>query len=181
MRWRGTLALLAAVVLAATWLYRDIARDRPDTGWQTLFEMPQPTPPALLVTHLLAFDPAQVSAVTLRRGAHTWRTERTAGGWSDVEDPRAIDEFLRALTQLAEILPIDVTPALLADHGLAPPRAAIELARRDGAPIVVLVGGHNPPSTGIYVQLGNGGPVALTGALLTWDLDKAERALRGPP
>jgi len=68
----------------------------------------------------------------------------------------------------------------LADHGLAAPAAEIELMRRGAAPLVLLVGGRNPPATGAYAQVGLGGPVALTGTPLTWDLEKAERALAAP-
>lgn len=177
MRWRGTLLLLAALIAAALWLYRDIARDRPDAGWRSLFALPVPTPPAEAITRLLAFDPAAVTDVSLQRGGQTRRTARTADGWQGVTDPAAVDDFLAALAGLAEIMPIEVPATQLADHGLAPPRAVVALERRDGAPIVLLIGGPNPPATGLYVQLGRGGPVRLTGALLAWDLDKAERAL----
>jgi hypothetical protein len=181
VRWRGTLALLVALIAAAFWLYRDVNAGRPDGSWQAIFAEPEPSPPGAEYKRLLSFDPAQVTAVTLRRDQRTLRSERTADGWSGTSDGAAIDEFLRALTQLAEIMPIEVDGASLADHGLAPPQAVIELTRRDGPPVVLLVGGRNPPATAIYAQIGLGGPVALTGALLTWDLDKAERALAAPP
>ncbi|MDX2167101.1 MAG: hypothetical protein SF182_08565 [Deltaproteobacteria bacterium] len=181
MRWRGTLALLIALVVAALWLYRDVTGGRSDVSWRAIFAEPEPPPPGAEYKRLLEFDPAQVTAVTLHHGERTLHTERTADGWSGTANGAAIDEFLRALTQLALIMPIEVDPARLADHGLAPAQATVELTRRDGAPIVLLVGGRNPPATAVYAQVGVGGPVALTGALLSWDLDKAERALAAPP
>lgn len=181
MRWRGTLALLIAFAVAAAWLYRDVTGGRPDTSWRTIFAEPQPSQPGSEFKRLLAFDPAAVTAITVQRGERTLHTERGADGWSGTKNGEPIDDFLRGLSELAEILPIDVGADGLADHGLAPPTAVVELTRRDGAPLVLLVGGRNPPATGVYAQVGRGGPVALTGALLIWDLEKAERALGAQP
>lgn len=179
MGWRGTVVLLLALIAAAFWLYRDVNAGRTDGSWQAIFAEPEPSPPGSEYRRLLSFDPAEVSAVTLRRDQRTLRSERTAEGWTAAG--AAIDEFLRSLTQLAEIMPIEVGPDELAAHGLAPPAAVIELTRRDAPPVVLLVGGRNPSATAVYAQVGSGGPVSLTGALLAWDLDKVERALAAPP
>lgn len=180
MGWRGTLALLVAVAGAAFLLYRDVNADRSERSWRAIFEEPRDTPPADQVTHLLAFDPAAVTAVAVRRGDQRWRAERAADGWSGAGRDTDIDGFLHDLGELAVILPIEVGPDTLRDHGLEPPQASVELTRAGAPPIVLQIGARNPPATGVYVRLGDQGPVVLTGALLLWDLEKVERAF-GPP
>ncbi|MFN8644491.1 MAG: hypothetical protein U0802_23580 [Candidatus Binatia bacterium] len=180
MGWRGTLALLVAVAAAALALYRDANAGRGQHSWRAVFEEPRETAPADQVTHLLAFDPRAVTAITLRRDHRQWRADRTADGWSGAGRATDMDDFLRDLLELAVILPIDVGPDTLREHGLDPPQASIELTQRAGAPITLLVGARNPPATGVYVRVGSDGPVVLTGALLLWDLEKVERAF-GPP
>jgi hypothetical protein len=178
--WRGTLVLLAAVASAAFLLYRDVNAERSERSWRAIFEEPRETPPADQVTRLIDFDPASVTTVTVRRGSQQWQAERTADGWSGAGRATDMDDFLHDLGELAVILPIEVGPDTLRDHGLEPPQASIALTRASAAPITVLIGARNPPATGVYVRVGNDGPVVLTGALLLWDLEKVERAF-GPP
>ena len=180
MGWRGTLVLLVAVATAAFLLYRDVNAGRSERSWSAIFEEPQETPPADQITHLLAFDPATVTAVTVRRHDRQWRAERTADGWSGAGRSTDMDDFLHDLGELAVILPIAVGSDTLRDHGLDPAQASIELTRAGAPPIVLHVGARNPPATGVYVRVGTDGPVVLTGALLLWDLEKVERAF-GPP
>ena len=177
MGWRGTLALTFALCAAGFALYRDIAADKRELSWQSVIEGQSAAPPGEQITHLLSFDPATVTAITLRRGDREWHTERRAGGWSGVAQPGAIDDFLANLLDLAEIMPIDVPAEELGAQGLAPPEGIIELQRRDRPPLILYLGRHNPPATAVYAQLGAGGRVVLTGALALWELDKAVRAL----
>lgn len=180
MGWRGTAALLVALGIAAFALYRDANAGRSARSWRAVFEEARETPPADQVTHLLAFDPKAVTALTLRQDGRQWRAERTADGWSGAGRATDMDEFLHDLQELAVILPIDVGPDTLREHGLAPPQASVELVRSAGPPITLLIGDRNPPGTGVYVRVGSEGPVVLTGALLLWDLEKFARAF-GPP
>jgi hypothetical protein len=175
--WRGTLVLALALGAAGVVLYREIGADHRELSWQSVIEGQSAAPPGEQITRLLAFDPATVTAVTLRRGDQEWHTERRAGGWSSVAQPGAIDDFLTNLLDLAEIMPIDIAPDELTAQGLNPPEGIIELQRRDLPPIVLHLGRHNPPATAVYAQLGTGGRVVLTGALARWELDKAVRAL----
>lgn len=177
MGWRGTLVLALALLVAGLCLYRELAGERGALSWQSVLEGPRGAPPGEQITHLLSFDPSTVTAVRLRRGDQEWRTERRAGGWSAAAQSRDVDDFLANLLELAEIMPIDVSPDELGDQGLAPPAGVVELQRRDQPPVVLFLGRHNPPATGVYAQLGPGGRIVLTGALALWELDKAIRAL----
>lgn len=177
MGWRGTLILTLALAAAGFALYREIAADQHALSWQSVIEGQSAAPPGDQITHLLSFDPATVTAVTLRRGSQEWHTERRAGGWSGVAQPGAIDDFVTNVHELAEIMPIDVPTDELAAQGLAPPEGVIELQRRDQPPLVLYLGRHNPPATAVYARLGAGGRVVLTGALALWEFDKAIRAL----
>ena len=180
MGWRGTAVLLVLVIGAALYLYEDVNADRRERSWRAIFEEPREAPPGELVTHLLAFDPKTVTAITVRRGAAQWRAERTGDGWSGAGRATDMDDFLHDLVDLSEIMPIEVGPDTLREHGLEPPQASVELTRTGAPPIVLLVGARNPPATGVYVRVGADGRVVLTGALLLWDLEKVERAF-GPP
>lgn len=177
MGWRGTLGLALALLAGGFYLYRELAAEHAPISWESVIEGPQ-TPPAEQITHLLSFDPATVSAIELRRDGQTWRTERRGEAWSGVGQAEVMNDFLADLQELAEIMPLDVAPDQLADHGLAPPEAVVELQRGSQAPVILYVGRRNPPSTGVYAQLGPGGRVVLTGALALWDFDKAIRGFR---
>lgn len=177
MGWRGTLVLLAALIVAAAYLYHDANTGRAERSWRVIFELPREPLPAEQVKHLLAFEPAEITAVTLRRGALVHTARRLPdGGWSGVERPRAVADLLSDLAGLAEVMPLEHDAVPLADLGLAPPQATVELTRGDAPPIVLLVGSRNPAGTGVYARVGVDGPLVVTGALLLWDLEKAERA-----
>lgn len=180
MGWRGTLILAVLVAAAALYLYRDVNAGRSDGSWGALFEEPRETPPGEQITHLLSFDAASVAAITLRRGDQQWRAERTGKGWSGAGENTDMNDFLHDLGDLAEIMPIEIGPDTLREHGLEPPQASLELTRTSQPPIVLLIGNRNPPATGVYVRVGADGPVVLTGALLLWDLEKIERAFDAP-
>jgi hypothetical protein len=102
--------------------------------------------------------------------------ERRGNSWSGVERPSDVDDFLTNMLGLAEVMPLDVTSDELAAHGLDPPEAMVELERDGQPPIVLSLGRNNPPSTGVYAQLGSG-RVVLTGALARWEFEKMARAL----
>lgn len=180
MGWRGTVLLLAVVVAATLFLYYDVNGGRRDGSWSAIFAEPQDTPPADQITHLVALDAASVTAIRVRSGDREWQATRTADGWSGVGRSSDVDEFLRDVGELAEILPIEIGPDTLRDHGLDPPQGSIELLRRDAPPLLLLIGSRNPPATGVYVRVGADGPVALTGALLLWDVEKFQRAATTP-
>ncbi len=180
MGWRGTAVLGVALLGAAIYLYRDVTAEHPDASWRAVLDEPRPPPPGAQIKHLLAFDPATVTAIRLRRGSQQWEAQRTGDDWRGVARAGDVDDFLRALLDLAEIMPLEVGARDLADHGLDPPQSAVEITRRDAPPVVLLVGRRNPPSTAVYVQLGPGGPVVLTGALLLWELDKIARSFAAP-
>jgi hypothetical protein len=179
MGWRGTSILLVVVAAAAFYLYHDVNADRAERSWQAIFEEAPEAAPGETITRLLDFDPATVTAVTVQRGTHQWRAEREDGGWSGAGRDTDMDAFLRDLGELAEILPIDVGADTLREHGLDPPQGSVELQRRGAPPIVLRIGVRNPPATGVYVRVGDDGPVVLTGALLLWNIEKVERAF-GP-
>lgn len=181
MRWRGTVGLLAALAVAAGWLYYEANAGRSERSWEAIFELPKPPAPEEQITRLLAFDPAEVTALTLRRGDTVRSTQRTAdGGWTGVERPKEVDELLTDLAELAEIMPLEPDAAPLRDLGLDPPQAVFEITRRDAPPIVLRIGQRNPPGTGVYAQVGTDGPLVVTGALVLWTLEKANRALPPP-
>jgi hypothetical protein len=176
MGWRGTLILALTVIGAGLYLYHDLVAANADLSWESIVGGPREAPPGESITHLLSFDPRTVRAVHLRRGEQEWRTERRAAGWSDVERASEVDDFLANLLEFAEVMPLDVTSDELAAHGLDPPEASIELERDGLPPVVLFLGRNNPPSTGVYAQLGSG-RVVLTGALARWEFDKMTRAL----
>jgi len=180
MGWRGTVLLGFALLAAALLLYRDFAAENRELSWKSVIAGPRATAPGDGITRLLSFEPASVTAVRLQRGDQRWSAERRDGRWT-VARPGDVDDLLTNLLGLAQIMPLQVAPDELADHGLDPPESVIELERAGQPPILLLLGRHNPPATGVYAQLGRGGPVFLTGALALWEFDKAMRAMSGAP
>jgi hypothetical protein len=176
MGWRGTAVLAVALLGAAVYLYRDVTGQHPDASWQHLLEEPRPAAPGTQIKRLLAFDPGAATSVRLRRGDEVWTAQRTGNAWQGAARPSDVDDFLHALQELAEILPIEAAKNELHAHGLDPPASVVEVERSDGPPLVLLIGHRNPPATGVYVQIGSDGPVVLTGALLLWEFDKATRS-----
>ncbi len=181
MRWRGTLALLAALAAAATWLYFDANAGRSERSWRAIFELPRPPLPGEQIKRLLAFEPADVTALTVDQHGVARTTRRLPDGrWSGVAQARDVDELLEDLAELAEVIPLEPDAAPLRDLGLDPPQATIEIARGNAAPLVLLVGQRNPSGTGVYARLGTDGPLVITGALVLWNLEKAARTLPTP-
>jgi hypothetical protein len=177
VRWRGTLVLAAALLVAAAWLGVELAAERAPLSWESILGIAQEPPPGDRITRLLSFSPGDVTAIRVRRGDSEWRTERRGDQWSGTDRSATVDDFLASLLDLAEVMPLDVPADELAAHGLDPPEAVVELTRARDAPIVLYLGSHNPAATGVYAKLGPGGRVVLTGALAMWELDKAVRAL----
>jgi hypothetical protein len=180
MGWRGTVALAVALVVAAAYAYVDLASQDGELTLESIFEPSSPTPPGRGVRPVLVFEPGDVVAVVVRRGDQETRIARSGAAWAGVTPPDAVDEFLANLAGLSQILTLEVPAGELADHGLDPPRSTVTLERRGAAPLSLRVGGHNPPATGVYVQIDGRSEVILTGALLLWEVDKIAKAARGP-
>lgn len=179
MGWRGTLTLAALVLAFAAYAYFDAIAGKPDVSIHSLLRDLRPTPLGQDAPKLLHFDPKDVRAIRLRRGDVDIRVEHRDGTWIHASRPDALDDFLVNLQTLAEIMTVDVRKEDLGDHGLAPPKAVVDLELADGRTITLRIGSHNPPATGVYVQVGTEDRVTLTGALILWELDKAVDAASG--
>lgn len=168
MSGRATFLLLIAFIAAALWVWFDRAEEESSAG-----------APEEERTALLSFSPERVEAIQLHRESLQLRLERRDGTWRGAQRPEMIDDFLRNLSELVEIRRLDVARGELSDYGLDPPRATLELFLREEAPVVLLVGDRNPSLTSTYVQIGPGGPVVITGAVLLWELEKLLSAVTG--
>ncbi len=181
MGWRGT-GVLAFLVLGLG-LYVWV-EEVPETGPTRTADFgdtqrePNPTPHR----PLLQIDPAVVTGVRVQFAGQTREVGRTGSDWAGVTPTAAIADFLAALTGLGVLGEMPSAPGDLAQYGLDAPRTVVELERRDGAsPVVLRVGERNPPGTAVYVQVGASGPVALVGAVLLWEIEKAFRAMPSTP
>ncbi len=180
MGWRGTaiLALLTLMVGAYLWFEERPAEEagRPPT----LLGEPESADPNKPIRHLLDFKPADVIGVRLEHGGQTREAQRADAAWRDVTPPGAIDDFVHNLAELGVLMDIPAGPADLKDYGLQPPQSVLHLRLGgDAPPLVLQIGDRNPAVTGVYVRLGDDGPVLLAGALAAWEFDKAFRALGG--
>ena len=180
MGWRGTLALAAILLLVGVYAYFDAISGETDVSLQALLSELRPTPQGQDAPKLLHFEPEEIEAIHVQRGDLDLRVQRRDGKWLQASRPDALDDFLVNLGSLAQIMTVDVAKQDLRDHGLDPPEALIELQRADGETISVRIGSHNPPATGVYVQVGPGDQVTLTGALILWELEKAIDAASPP-
>jgi hypothetical protein len=178
---RGTLvlALLIVVVGAYVWL-EEAPPEAPGRSTDTLLGEPKAFDPNQPVRHLLEYQPADVLSIRLERDGKMRQTERSGETWMTTSPPGAITDFLGNLAQLAVIMDIPAGAAELRDYGLDPPHSVVRLQTRgQPSPLVLQIGDRNPSVTGVYVRIGDDGPVLLAGALVAWEFDKAFRAL-GP-
>lgn len=182
MGWRGTALLaLVIVVVGAYFWFEETPPDHPGAP-RALFGEPPPKEPSKPVQQLLDFKPADVIGVQLEHDGETRQIERSEGNWQVKADSRAVDDFLGDLAQLGVLTEIAAGAGELKDYGLEPPKSVLRLRLRGHAvPLVLQIGNHNPATTGVYVRIGESGPVALAGALVAWEFDKAFRALQSAP
>jgi hypothetical protein len=182
MGWRSTaiLALLIAAIGTYLW-FEEAPPDNADVS-PALFGAPPSQEATTPVQPLLDFQPAEVSEVELDHSGETRRAERQGQRWNPPADSAAIDDFLNNLATLGVLTEIAAGADELRDYGLEPPKSVVRLRVRGHAgPLVLQIGDHNPATTGVYVRIGNSGPVALAGALVAWEFDKAFRALQNTP
>lgn len=149
---------LAAVLATALWLTTP----------------PPPAPPP---------DRAQpgpdVVAVAVSAGAQRVEARRVDGRWQ-VAPPHAdavTSDLVDAL--LAAILDAPAEPVAAAadraDFGLEQPAARVELTRREGRPVTLLVGHTNPAETGVYGQLEGNPQIVLMGLNVRYYIDLMTR------
>ncbi len=174
-----TLLLALALSLVAWIAYRDVVSEDPNAGWDAVFVEPQPTLAANDIERLLDLEPKTVVAVSLEYKGVTAQSQRTAYGWTNTAGPRAINDFLDSLSELAIILTVSGDPATedLAGYGLVEPLATITLDRDRLAPVSIALGHRNPSATAIYAQTNQRPGVVLTGAVVLWDLQEVLTAL----
>jgi len=173
---RGTvlLALLLVAVGAFVWL-EGPPPEGPQGGQP--FDDSVPRLPTQPIRHLVDIVPGDVTRVRIMRNGETREAERTDSGWRGAGNPTAINDFLHNLTQLGILMDIP-SDAELTDYGLEPPQSEVRLQLRTaGSPLVLQVGDRNPSTTGVYVRLGENGPVVLAGALAAWEVEKLFNAL----
>ncbi|MBI4517615.1 MAG: DUF4340 domain-containing protein [Deltaproteobacteria bacterium] len=176
---RGTLvlALLVAAGAAVLLLEPPPPPERPQPP--DLLGEPKAVDPTQQAPPLLSFTAREITRVVLTRQGRRLEAVRAGEGWSGAERANAIPDFLDNLSQLGELMRLDDSPAALRDYGLESPQAEIELHPASGAPLVIVLGDRNPAATAAYVRIGRSGHVALAGALIVWEFDKAYRALGG--
>jgi len=176
---RGTLVLALLVAVGAGILLYEGAPDRPGRPSQDPLGPPAGADSPEKVLPLLSFKPADITEVVLRSDGQVRVAKRQGGKWPETMPAGAVSDFLHNLSGLGELMRLDTSPDQLRECGLAPPQAEIELHRQHGEPLVLLLGEHNPAATGAYVRVGRNGHVALAGALILWEFDKAYKALGG--
>jgi Domain of unknown function (DUF4340) len=181
MGWRSTLVLALLILVVGTYLWMEEAPPPQRGTPPTLLGEPLIVDPHKPVRHLLNFEPQQVLGIQLQRGSETRASARTSGKWQGTPNGGAIDDFLHSLAELGIVLDIPEGSKQLKDYGLEPPQSVVEL-RTPGrsTPLILEIGDRNPAVTGVYVRIGRDGPVALAGALVLWEFDKAFNALGEP-
>jgi hypothetical protein len=176
---RGTLVLALLVVIGAGILLYEGEPAGPGRRSQDPLGEPAAAGLPVKVPPLLSFEPADITEVVLRSDGHEKVAKRQGGKWPETTPAGAVADFLHNLSGLGELMRLDTSPDQLRECGLAPPQGEIELHRENGEPLVLLLGERNPAATGAYVRVGRNGHVALAGALILWEFDKAYKALGG--
>jgi hypothetical protein len=179
MNLRSTAILAGAVLVIGTYLwFEEVPSKEPQSTRNLLGEplfLPATQPP---IQHFFEFSPRDIIEVRLQHEGETRTARRQDDHWMGTSNPGAIDDFLHSIATLGVVMNISAQPTNLHDYGLEPPRSVIALGLRSGAqPLVLQIGDRNPSTTGVYIRTGENGPLALAGALVAWEFEKAFRAL----
>ncbi|MFN8641994.1 MAG: DUF4340 domain-containing protein [Candidatus Binatia bacterium] len=150
MSWPRALAYVALAALLAVAL------------WVTTPPAPPPVPSTR------AQPGPDVVGVAVSAGGRRVEAHRVDGRWQ-VAPPDAdrvtsdlVDALLAAILD-APAEPLGADAAARADFGLDAPSARVELTRRAGRPVTLLVGRTNPAATGVYGQLEGNPQIVLMG------------------
>ena len=163
MTTRGTLVLLAVLVVVG--------------GWLALELRPRPTAPAG-AEPLLATRPSVVATLEVTTSDRTLAAVRRGDDWADADGrpwpATVVADVVDTLTGLHALMVVDSDPSDAAQYGLAPATVTrVRLAATDGSPLLDLeLGERNPAGTGVYVRRAGRPEVLLVGAILAWELDK---------
>ncbi len=180
MGWRGTAVLAVLVIVIGAYLWSEGA---PPGGFgrPALVGEAPPREPTKPVQHLLQFSPSEVTDIQLEQEGRTRETRRVGDRWRGTEGGDVIDDFLHDLANLGVLADIPAGSGELEQYGLQPPAGVVRLRVQGGAtPLVLQLGDHNRPTTGVYARIGDDGPVVLAGSLLAWQFDRAFKALAVP-
>lgn len=171
---RTTLFLVVLIALVGSYLWWEERTSQPSTAPAGTGRGAVPAASTTPLRGFFTFEPDQVVQVQMQRGGTTYTATRSGPDWPTP----AIGDFLRVLTQVGVIMDISADPLPAAEYGLLPPRnEATLILAGDLPPLVLRIGDRNPPSTGVYVQIGPSGPIGLAGALVDWEFEKAFRGL----
>src|SRR5919198_3169734 len=162
MRWQTTIVLTIALLLVGGFYYVYEVRwaperERVETRKGRIFQA----------------EPADVTAVELRRREDTVRLARVGEGW-ELKSPvvtrgdRArIDETLTTVLTAKIDREIDPKPAALGDFGLDKPAAEVTLTLKDGKTVGVALGNKSPTGVWVYArEAGKPAVVALPDGVL---------------
>lgn len=137
-----------------------------------------PAPPPPLPAH--AESGRDIVGVAVSAGGRRVEARRVDDRWQ-VAPPDAdrvtsdlVDALLAAILD-APAEPVGGDAATAADFGLAEPAARVELTRRAGRPVTLLVGATNPAATGVYGQLEGNPQIVLMGLNVRYYVDLMTR------
>jgi hypothetical protein len=177
MGWRSTLVLIGLVIVVGAYLW---LADGPPAADRAGSMRGQRSGAASVqaLPKLLVFEPVDVLGIQLQRAGLTRGVQRQNGTWQGIDDPSAVNDFLRTLSELRALMDISASAKELAEYGLDPPLGMIQLhVNGQAQPLVLQIGDRNPATTGVYVRRGGDGSVVLAGALVEWEFDKLFKRL----
>jgi hypothetical protein len=162
MRWQTTAAL--AVILAALGVFYYVYEIR---------LAPEREKVEARKGRIFAAEPAEVTAVEVKRGAELLKFQREGDGWRMLApvatraDRGAVEELVTSVITAKADREISASPASLAEFGLDAPKADVTLTLKDGKQLGLQLGGKNP--TGVWVygrEPGKSAVVALPDGVL---------------
>jgi hypothetical protein len=157
MRWRQVALLYVVAAILAVLFGRERAPAP---------EADRSRPPRARFLEMAASD---VAGIRLVRGDRAVHIRREGGDWVVVEPAGMqlpndlVTGFLQALLTTEEIDHIATTTGELASFGLDDHADRVELARTEGEPVTVTLGGTNPTGTALYARNVPDGSVVLIG------------------
>lgn len=176
MSWRVTIVLAVLVVATALFVFTGEDSKQPPGAE---IEVGQPVLPTAPTPGQRILDVSRdtIAAITIIKGDRRVEALRHHGTWGTEATARVVEGLLDDVLGLRTLDEIDVPANQLADYGLQPSQAILEVKHGNDQSIRLSIGKHNPSATAVYTCFDDNGPVYLVGALLAWKLDSAVQDL----
>ncbi len=147
MRWQTTAALAIVLIAIGAFYYVYEIRQGPEREQREGRK-----------GRIFSAEPADVTAIQLKRPSETVELKREGTGWQmqaplkSGADRAVVDETVSTVVTAKMDREVASAPASLADFGLDKPAAEVDVTMKDGKHLTLLLGAKNPTGVWVYAK-----------------------------